>query len=309
MTEAARALLAGLTGDQRDTMQQSLGDEGLRRSWTYLPRERAGLRLGDLDKTGRKAVHRLLTTVLSVHTYAQVAAIMALEDVLDRAEGFRRGRHSTEFWTVLFGDPDSDDAWAWRFEGHHVSVNVTVAEGEVSATPCFLGANPATIRYRDTTVLRPLSREEELARALLDAMRATARRRAVVSDVAPADIRMRNAPRVSEPLEPVGVSIADLADPAATLLEQLVDTYVDRLSDELRAVEARRIPRDELAFAWEGLLERGAGHYYRIQAPGLLIEYDNTSNNANHVHSVWRRPGIDFGEDILAAHYATAAHG
>ncbi|HYZ75745.1 MAG TPA: DUF3500 domain-containing protein [Gaiellaceae bacterium] len=309
MATAARTLLAGLDEEQREALQQPLGDEGLRRSWTYVPGERAGLTFGDLDRQGRKAVHRLLTTVLSTHAYAQVAAIMALEDVLDRVEGFRRGRHSSDFWTVLFGDPSSHEPWAWRFEGHHVSVNVTVADGAVSATPCFLGANPAAIRYRETTVLRPLGREEELARALLEAMDPAALRGAVVSDVAPTDIRMRDAPRVDGTLEPLGVPIADLGDGAATLLEDLVATYVDRLSDELRAIEARRIPRDTLTFAWEGPLERGAGHYYRIQGRDLLIEYDNTQNDANHVHSVWRRPGIDFGEDLLARHYATADHG
>ena len=290
MTAAARAFLSGLGGTQRAAASRPISDDDVRRAWAYTPGERQGLALGDLDRAGRKAVHRLLATALRPHAHAQAAAIMALEDVLDRVEGGRRGRHSTDYWTLVFGEPGSG-AWGWRFEGHHVSVNLTVVDGTVSGTPCFLGANPAVISHDGTVVSRPLAAEEELARALLDGMDTRGRTAAVVSDQAPPDLRTRAARRLGAPLEPLGVAQADLRGAAAALLDRLVATYAERLTFEVGAT-------DRLHFAWEGSLTRGAGHYYRIQGPGLLVEYDNTQNGANHIHSVVRRPRGDFGEGL-----------
>ncbi len=299
MTAAANAFLDGLGEERRPVAQRPMTDERLRRDWAYVPGKREGVSLGDLDRPGRKAVHRLVATALRPHAYAQVATIMALEDVLDRAEGHRRGRHSSDYWTIVFGEPGSREPWSWRFEGHHISLNVTVASGAVSATPSFLGANPATVARGQSAVLRPLIQEEELARALLDAMDARSRTAAVVADLAPGDIRTKMARRVSTPIEPRGVARGDLSTRAADLLDRLVDTFVERLPDDLADAENACIDRKAMHFAWEGSPERGAGHYYRIQAPSLLIEYDNTQNEANHVHTVWRRPRGDFGEDLI----------
>jgi len=249
MTAAASAFLDGLGEAQRAAAQRPMTDEERRRDWTYLPGRREGLSLGDLDRAGRKAVHRLVATALRAHAYAQVAAIMALEDVLDHAEGNRRGRHSSDYWAIVFGEPASGEPWSWRFEGHHVSLNVTVASGEVSATPSFLGANPATITRGQSAVLRPLIQEEELARALLDAMDPRCRTAAVVADLAPADLRTRRARRVSTPIEPLGVPRRDLSTRATDLLDRLVDTFIERLPDDLADAENARIDRKTMHFA------------------------------------------------------------
>jgi hypothetical protein len=157
-------------------------------------------------------------------------------------------------------------------------------------------------------VVQPLRLEEELARQLLDRMGPAGRRSAVLSGVAPPDLRTRNAPRVRQAVEPVGVAASQLDPASRDLLAGVVRLYLDRLRADLADTEFANIHPDQLHFAWEGSSERGAGHYYRIQAPELLIEYDNTANNANHVHSVWRRHSGDFGDDILAAHFASAPH-
>lgn len=301
IADATRRYAALLDDDQREqTMRADIGDD-LRLRWGYAPGARPGLALGDLRRDQRKAVHGLLRTVLSPHAYAQAAAVMALEDVLDHREGRHRDRHSGDYWTMLFGTPDGDEPWGWRIEGHHLSVNVLVADGRVSATPLFLGANPARVTYRGRVVGQSLPLEEELARELLDRMGPAARGLAVVSDLTPQDIRSGNSPRVT-PAEPVGVTPAQLGKPAGELLADLVRLYLDRLRHELADQEFARIDRERLHFSWEGSLRRGDGHYYRIQGPELLIEYDNTFNEANHIHSVWRRDSGDFGADLLAAH-------
>jgi hypothetical protein len=304
MRTAALTLLDRLDDRGRTLAHRPLHDQRLR--WLeYRPQPRPGTCLADLDRDARKAAHRLLATGLSPHAYAQAMTVVALEEVLDRQEGWRRGRHSNDFWVVVYGDP-REDAWAWRFEGHHLSVTMTVAGAEVHPTPVFLGANPATVGYAGRAVVRPLAIEEDLARALVDAMGAPARATAVVADRPPADIRSGPQPRAAERIRPLGVRGGALDPGPRALLSELTTLYLDRLPEPLAAREASRIDPHELHFAWEGSTRPGAGHYYRIQGPDLLIEYDNTANNANHAHTVLRRPRADFGGDTLAAHLAEA---
>ncbi|MEO6086841.1 MAG: DUF3500 domain-containing protein [Umezawaea sp.] len=307
LTEAARSLVRSLDERQRSTALRPITDDDLRHRWAYTPGPRAGVVVGELGRTQRKAVHHLLASVLSPHAYAQTATIMALEDVLDHREGGNRNRHRGDYWFVLFGTP-GDDPWGWRLEGHHVSVNVVVVDGRVSATPFFLGAEPAHTTYNGLTVLRPLALEEELPRQLLDRMGAEHRLTAVVSKRAPDDLLTRNEPRLGSVLEPVGVALSSLDGEARDLLTGLVRYYLDRLRPDLATAEFDRLELDRVHFAWEGSEKRGAGHYYRVQTPELLIEYDNTQGGANHAHSVWRRRSGDFGDDLLAAHLGEVDH-
>src|SRR6266540_7207318 len=290
MATAATELLRGLDDEPLAATRYPFDDEAVRRWIEYRPRERPGASLAELDGRSRKAAHRLLATGLSPHAYAQAMTIMALEEVLDRAEGWQEGRHSDDYRVVVFGDPALDDRWGWRFEGHHVSVTMTIVDDRVYPTPVFLGANPATVSYAGRPVLRPLAPEEDLARALLDAMGPAGRDRAVISGTAPDDIISYTHPRAPERAEPLGVPAGSLGPTARALLDHLLGLYLDRLRPELAAAEAARLRPAELHFAWAGPRHPGAGHYYRIQGPDLLIEYDNTQNGAKHAHTVLRRP-------------------
>jgi hypothetical protein len=305
MRTAARAFVDALPDHVREAALRGFDDP--RRRWLeYRPRPRPGTSLGELDAGARKAAHRLLATALSPHAYAQAMAIIALEEVLDRVEGWDRGRHSNDYSVVLFGTPAGDGPWAWRFEGHHVSLTMTVEGDAVSPTPVFLGANPARTTYAGRDVLRPLGPEEDLARALLDAMDPRARAEAVVSGEPPPDIRSGPRADFDPDLRPPGIAAARLGPSARALLAHLVALYLSRLPDELAAGYAAGFDPGTASFAWEGSLLPHAGHYYRITAPDLFIEYDNTDNDANHAHTVLRRPGGDFGGDVLAAHRAEA---
>ncbi|WP_262285190.1 DUF3500 domain-containing protein [Micromonospora sp. MA102] len=306
MRAAAGALLAALDEPARQRARHDFDDEPARRWLEYRPRPRPGASLADLDVTARKAAHRLLATALSPAAYAQAMAVVALEEVLDRAEGWGRGRHSGDYWVAVFGDPGRDDRWAWRFEGHHLSVSMTVVDDQVSPAPIFLGANPATVRHAGRPVSRPLGPEEDLARELLDALGPAGRTAAVVTDEAPADII--SATRATAPgrLDPLGVPRGRLAPSGRALLDRLVALYLDRLPPELATREVRRLAGGELHFAWAGPVGPGQRHYYRIQGDDLLIEYDNTSEDGNHAHTVLRRPASDFGADVLADHHSAA---
>jgi hypothetical protein len=302
MKREAAAFLAALDGRQLAVASRPFDADGDRRWIEYRPEPRPGLILADMGLEARKAAHRLLATALSPPAFAQAMAVIALEEVLDRREGGVRHRHSDDYKVIVFGTP-GDDRWAWRFEGHHLSVTMTVADGVASPAPVFLGANPSRVDLAGRPVLRPLAVEEDLGRELLLSMTSAARRKAVVASDAPWDIRTTRDPRVAA-IEPLGVARQDLRPGERAMLDQLAAIYLGRLPDDL----AGRLQTGVLHFAWEGPHLAGLRHYYRIQGDDLLIEFDQTADGDGHAHTVLRRPRGDFGEDILAAHHASAPH-
>jgi hypothetical protein len=301
MATLAAELLGTLTGGQRAAASYPFADDAARRWLEYRPEPRPGLCLAQASPAAWKAAHRLLSSGLSDHAFAQAMAITSLEEVLDRRERGRRGRHSGDYWVAVFGDPAGPGPWSWRFEGHHVSVTMTIAGGEVSPAPLFLGANPARVTYAGRLVSRPLGPEEDLALALLDALSPAARAAAVVADRAPEDIESARDATAGR-LEPAGVAASDLGPGARAALTQLVAAYLDRLPPSLAEAEAGRAAGGDLHFAWAGPAAPGTRHYYRVQGDDLLIEYDHTEPDGNHAHTVLRRPRSDFGADVLAAH-------
>jgi hypothetical protein len=302
MIAAADGLLSALPpGGRRDACHPFTAPARTR--WSYFPGSRPGIELSELGAAGRKAAHRLLATALSRAAFAQAITIMGFEEVLDLDEHGSLGRHSDGYHVAVFGDP-GDDAWAWRFEGHHLSVNVTVAAGQPVVAPLFLGANPAQVRHDNQVVIAPLLREEQLAREIITGLPPRLRDQAVITGGAPADIITSTAADTGAPLRPAGITAARLPEHERGLLGRLLGVYLERLAPDLAGARHQKIADGDVAFAWAGGLREGDGHYYRIQAPDLLIEYDNTQRNANHAHTVLRRPGHDFGASLLASHLA-----
>ncbi|MDQ3946229.1 MAG: DUF3500 domain-containing protein [Actinomycetota bacterium] len=301
IADAAVDLLAAL-GPAREASCLAF-DDPERVSWHYTPRERRGISIAQMDRMQAKATHRLLASVLSPAAHARVAAIAGLEDVLDEMEGGRRGRHAGDYWTAIFGDPKRDH-WGWRFEGHHVSINLTMAGELISTTPFFLGANPAVVAEEGRTVLRPLGPEEDLAYDLLASLDGGQLERAVLSHSAPSDILTGERPWTEATLgPPAGLAGADLRAEQRVRLRALAAVYPRRLTANLGGPRLSDLDRhlDAVHFAWAGDEARrpGAPHYYRIQGPRFLVELDNTQNDANHVHSVWRDPQGDFGAALV----------
>ncbi len=247
---------------------------------------------------------------------------MGLETTLDAIEGWRfppPGRDSRRFYVRIFGIPDAKKPWGWSFEGHHISLNYTIVDGRIVApTPTFFGANPAEAPLGDVYTLRPLQGIEDLARELVHALDEGQRATAIAHPSAPADILTANRPHVAgevlaDALGAGGHGVGDglaaslLSSAQAEILTALIGEYIHRMPDDLAEIEMRKVETrgiDDLSFVWAGGVERRQPHYYRILGAHFLVEYDNTQNDANHIHSVWHAPGNDFGADILAKHYA-----
>jgi Protein of unknown function (DUF3500) len=308
MAAAAAGWLASLGPEQRAKACYPFPANEERTTWYYTPTERGGLPLAEMGPVSQRLAHRLMASGLSEGGYATAATVMGLENVLDAREGWRRGydgravphrgRDPQLYFVSVFGDPGAG-AWGWRVGGHHVALNYTLAaDGGVSASPLFLGANPALTRLVGPGVLRPLAAEEDLARELLDALAPDQRKAATLADEAPGDILQRNLP-VIRPGPPEGLAGSGMLPQQRDLLAGLLRQYLGRLPGPLADLQAGRVLGERLEavhFGWAGSPEPGQPHYYRLQGPRLHIEYDNVQNGANHVHSVWRDPEGDFGQ-------------
>jgi len=308
MVAAAAALLESLDGAARERALFTF-DDPRRLRWSYLPGDRVGLPLREMDGDLRLLAHRLLRSALSLPALAQAVTVEAWETVLESVERRDDGRRDPGRYHVsIFGRPGAGEAWAWRFEGHHLSVSVTLrGDTPVAATPLFLGANPARVRFEAGGALRPLGVEEDLARELLGALDGERRARAVVAAEAPADILSRMSVRAGD-LPSEGVAASELEAAPRSLLRRLVRLYTGRLAPELADVFAGVEEDPALRFAWAGGDEPGVPHYYRLAGERVLVEYDCREDGANHIHTVVRDPRGDLDVDPLRAHLA-AAHG
>jgi hypothetical protein len=309
MLPAARAFLASLDPPRRARAALPF-DSDARLSFSYLPGSRPGLSLKEMTSDQRTAALSLLRASLSERGFATAETIRRLEDVLREIEGWT-ARDPERYFLAVFGEPSESGVWGWRWEGHHLSLNWTlVAGGRIASAPQFLGANPADVRTGAMKGTRPLAGEEDLARSLVTSLDAAQRGSAILASRAPGDI-VTGSERNAAIRDDRGIVWSRLNEEQRGLLLALIGEFASVQPPAVAAGRLERIRRqgvDRLVFAWMGGLSKGQGHYYRVQGPSFLIEYDNTQNGANHIHSVWRDFQGDFGRDLLEEHYRTVPH-
>jgi hypothetical protein len=329
MAAAATKFLESLTPEQRQ--QATFAFEGNERMhWNFIPTElfpRKGLTIKEMSQAQRKLAHDLLKAGLSQRGYMTATQIMDLENVLAAIETAQRAavsqqpppanpppvfaRDPERYFFSIFGTPSTRNTWGWRVEGHHMSVHFTVVNGTlVAAAPTFFGTNPAEVRSGPKKGTRVLALVEDEARSLVESLDAAQREKAIIQTTAPNDIVTAAKVKI-DPLSPEGIPASALTASQRSQLKKLVDVYTGMMADDIAADRLAKIEKagwDEVAFAWAGPLERGQKHYYRVQGPTFLIEYDNTQNDGNHVHSVWRDFNGDFGEDLLREHIHSTPH-
>ena len=308
MLEAADAFLASLDAKQRSKALFEF-DDAERLDWHFVPRSRRGLPLKEMSAEQQGLARSILRAGLSQRGYLSASAIIELELVLREMGGNPWVRDPGRYYFSIFGTPSREAPWGFRAEGHHLSLNFTLVRDTLIATaPAFFGANPAEVRRGARAGLRPLADEEDIGRELVLSLDDRQRANAIISASAPSDIVTGSAARV-EPLSPIGIRVTELRPEQAAILIRLLDVYLGRMAEPLAANRRAALERTdlgEIAFAWAGSTRRGEGHYYRIQGPTFLVEYDNTQNGANHIHTVWRDFEGDFGRDLLREHYRTA---
>jgi hypothetical protein len=337
----ATAFLENLDRDQRAMAIFDFDNEAERRDWDFIPKSgRNGLPFRLMTMHQQTLAHMLLAASVSLPTYAKVVQIMANEHVLRELNGPRMGPAAVEFrnpgnyYFSFFGMPNMEKTWGWRVVGHHVSLNFTLVGGiYLNATPCLLGNEPA-----EFGAMKPLKEDEDAGFDLLYALAGSQRSRAVIHDVAPPNFASRVVTKLGQEERPAtyelgfdgyrisehdretlkwirseakGVAASEFDDAQMTKLNALIECYVARMPEEPAQIEMDRLRAagiENVHFCWAGGQERGTPHYYRLQGPSFLVEFENAQMGGNHIHSVWRDPDNDFGYDALARHYAEAHH-
>lgn len=303
-TAAAEKFLASLdpTGKTKAAFPF---DATERENFHYTPRDRAGLPLKEMSESQRAAAMALLDSALSEKGSLKVSQIMTLEGVLAEIENNPIFRDAGKYTVSIFGKPGDPDGWGWRFEGHHISVNVTLqADKTISVTPSFLGSNPAEVRQGRLKGLRVLAEEEDLARVLVTTLVAAGKAETIFSDKPPGEI-ITGEKRTATALDPVGIPASDMTPAQQEALRHLISTYTGRCRSNIATADMAKIEKagfGKIRFGWAGGAKRGEAYYYRIQGPTFLMESANVQNQANHIHAVWRDFQNDFGRDLLREH-------
>jgi hypothetical protein len=311
MARAALNFWVSLTPDEQAKCGFAFDDKE-RFNWHFIPRVRKGLTWNDMDSAQKALAHAFLASGLSTRGYQQAETIMSLDQVLKEMENGRGPKRDPGNYAFsVFGTPGPKSTWGWRVEGHHLSLNFTIVDGRAEAGPVFFGSNPAEVRQGPRKGLRVLAVEEDMGRELVKSLDDEQKKKAIINTKSPNEIITSNS-RKADPGPPAGIAYSEMTPAQRKLLMSLIENYAYRLRPELADQDLAKIDKagvDNIHFAWAGALELGEGHYYRLHGPSFLVEFDNTQNNANHIHTVWRDSANDFGEDLLREHYDTSKHG
>ena len=303
MAEAARRFLGALPADQRARAQFAFADAE-RLNWHYIPRERRGVPIGELAAAQRQLANGFLATALGRRGLLKATAIMALEEVLRERE-LGRGtfvRDPGAYYLSVFGEPSTTSTWGWRLEGHHLSLNLTLAAGQHPiAAPTFLGASPSPATTGILAGTHVLGREEELGFALAASLDPAQRRAAIYTATAPEDILLEPGAATTDL---PGLGAGEMTAAQLAQLAALVDEAVESLPRELADRERAKLEgtMTAIVFTWAGATVPGQPHYFRIAGPSFIYELDNTQDHATHVHTGWHTRGNDFGVDSLREH-------
>jgi hypothetical protein len=310
MAEACRKFLDSLSPEQKAKATYRYED-GERIFWYYPPMNRHGLPIRDMDASQRELAYDIMASTLTEEAYQRAVKIIDLETTLGQLEKeagtITFARDPELYYFTVFGEPGGQDPWAWRAEGHHVSLHFSVwGDKVISATPFFFGSNPAEVRKGPQKGLRILASREDIAYELMESLDSGQRSKAIIMDKAPWDILTYNSSRVVLPKEE-GLPASRMSGIQQEMLMALVTEYVGQARSEIAQQKLDAIREqgvDRLHLAWAGPVERGLNkeHYYRIHGGNFLVEFDNRQNGANHIHSVWRDVENDFAQDVLRQH-------
>lgn len=326
ISTAVQALMESFTPEQRDEALLGFADTA-RVTWNNLPvglRARSGVSLGSLSDRQRRLVHRILSASLSSQGYLKATSIMHLDNLLNAYfdtlyqrkdvddslyQFVRRLKFGHQnYYFALFGNPRADSVWGYKLEGHHLSLNFTIRNQELAVTPMFVGSDPAEFPFGEYAGWRSLGLEEDLGLKLLHSLTPEQRRKATRSTDVPNDI-ITGAASGRRLVEEWGIRGAELSGPQRETLQKIVREFVFNLDYDRALVEYGKIVKagfDNIYFGWIGDADGSKPHYYILNGPTFLIEYDNNGgprNSANHVHAIWREKGNEFGEDVLRRHY------
>ncbi|MEJ0033380.1 MAG: DUF3500 domain-containing protein [Bacteroidota bacterium] len=319
IVKASKTFLQTLDQEQLKKAQRKF-DDTLRHKWTNLPVgmvPREGVRYGDLSDKGRIAFHEMLSTILSSQGYLKVTGIMQLDDVLglvmnkDIVDKLQWSYQN--YFISIWGAPDEKEPWGFNFGGHHMALSLTMQGKDISFTPMFVGTDPSQPQTSQYAGWRVLSKEEDYGFMLLNFLSKEQQAKAILKQDVPKDII--TSPNSSQRITSYyGISAKEFNKDQVEIFKVLIQEYLHNFEHNIAHGLYDRILKngfDKVYFAWVGSTERHAPHYYIVNSPDFLIEYDNVGfqNDGNHIHACdLREKDNDFGADLLKEHYANSPH-
>ncbi|MBC7886215.1 MAG: DUF3500 domain-containing protein [Saprospiraceae bacterium] len=288
--------LSTLTSDQK-TMANLDFDDDFRSTWSNLPMEevdRKGIMMSDLNDIQRLAIHGILRSVLSPQGYQKCLFIIQYdESTHERLTKMnnpiaRRYGHSN-YWFSVFGNPEKDKSWAWKFEGHHLSLHFTFTPEGVTCGPMFMGINPALTRSGPYAGYHIMNEEFEFGNHLFNDLTEEMKGKAITGILPPdADVMTKNGtePHVKDRK---GLAYTDMTIKQQQLTEKIIRSWVDNLTSELSSVNMDHIMngKDKIIFSWNGTRDTNDLHYYAVKSDDFIIEFTNRDGGIDHYHTLW----------------------
>ncbi len=288
-------------------------DHDSKEAWHYFPPSffsRKGIKLKELSKQQKIKFEKFLLHFLSESGYEKTQQVIQLEQILAELEDNFEYRDPGNYFIAFYGNPKTDSLWSWSYEGHHLSLNFTILKDKITSSPRFFGADPATVKRGKHKGMRTLGREVDLAFDLLNSMTPAQKHKTIFSTNTFYDITTSNDSKV-EPLRLEGIPTWDLNKTQKKILQALINEYINAIPKQYAKKRSEKINAeefDDIYFGWAGATNPKDNYYFRIQGKSFLIEFDNSRDQANHIHTVWRDFKNDFGRDLIKEHYLNAEH-
>ena len=308
----AKELLNSLNENQKEAIFFALNDPAKTR-WHYLPHSsfpREGLPLSDMTPEQEKKIYTLLEAYLSESGYDQMQQIIDLENYLATVENNPFTRDPTKYYLAVYGTPHKDSLWAWSFEGHHISLNFTITPDEIAFAPAFWGSNPGVVPIGPDKGKIVLKSDHNNGLNLVNSLSPKQRTQALVSSKTYGDILTLNHANVIF-FKNNGITYSELNRTQQKLMKKIIYHHLERMEKPVAHGSQKLLDAEDwnaISFSWAGKIKKLTPYYYRIQGKNFLIEYDNSQNNGNHIHVVWREFDGDFGKDLIREHYQKGGH-
>ena len=284
-----------------------------RYEWHFLPAKmvgRTGIAVKDLDSIQKVNLQLLLQAYLSNEGYTKATNIMDFEYLLKELQPQNPNRIPENYSVSVYGTPSQDSIWGWKFSGHHLALNFTIVKDKIGFAPFFFGVYPAEVRSGSKAGTRLLKDQEDFGFELINSLTPAQKQIAIFEIKAFTEIVTTNSMQVG-PLAPVGIFAREMTPSQKIVLNKVIAAYLHAMPNALANARVKKIASEdmnEIRFGWAGETVPGKPHYYRIQGKSFLIEFDNTQDNANHIHTVWRDFNGDFGRDLIREHYHNSSH-